>query len=201
MKEGGLVAGIGGLIGLGGGVVYAWLLMAGLRTWWLAAVGTPFLSLHTSPLSLALGYLIALAVVLFSIGWTVRQLGKVPIPALIAGGSGTGGLSNRSSVVRSRNRILVFASLGLAFAITIFALVSGTTASAGLFFGSGVLLLIAGLAFFSIWLRSGRETASPPRVAVAAQMGVKNSGRHPGRSMLCAALVGCACFCHRCGRG
>ena len=26
------------------------------------------------------------------------------------------------------------------------------------------------------------------------QMGIKNSGRHPGRSMLCAALVGCACF-------
>ena len=80
MKEGGLVAGIGGLIGLGGGVIYAWLLMAGLRTWWLAAVGTPFLTLHVAPLSLVLGYLIALVVILFSIGWTVRQLGRVPCP-------------------------------------------------------------------------------------------------------------------------
>ena len=78
--------------------------------------------------------------------------------------------------------------------MTIFALVSGVTASAGLFFGSGVLLLIAGLAFFSIWLRSGGRAASQPRVAVTAQLGIKNSGRHPGRSMLCAALVGCACF-------
>ena len=194
MKEGGLIAGIGGVIGLGGGVIYAWLLMAGLRTWWLAAVGTPFLFLHINPLSLVLGYLIALVVVLFSIGWTVRQFGKVPIPALIAGVSVADGLSNRSSGATARNRILAFASLGIALALTIFALVSRTTASAGIFFGSGVLLLIAGLAFFAIWLRSGRGMASQPRVAVTAQMGIKNSGRHPGRSMLCAALVGSACF-------
>ena len=194
MKEGGLIAGIGGVIGLGGGVIYAWLLMVGLRTWWLAAVGTPFLFLHINPLSLVIGYLIALTVVLFSIGWTVRQFGKVPIPALIAGVSVADGLSNRSLGATARNRILAFASLGIALALTIFALVSGATASAGLFFGSGVLLLIAGLAFFAIWLRSGRRVASQPSVAVTAQMGIKNSGRHPGRSMLCAALVGCACF-------
>ena len=194
MKEGGLIAGIGGLIGLGGGVVYAWLLMAGLRTWWLAAVGTPFLSLHINPLSLVLGYLIALIVVLFSIGWTVRQFGKVPVPALIAGGASAARLSNQNSAVRTRTPILAFASLGIALALTIFALVSETTASTGLFFGSGVLLLIAGLAFFSIRLRLGGRAASQPRVAVTVQMGIKNSGRHPGRSMLCAALVGCACF-------
>ncbi len=194
MKEGGLIAGIGGLIGLGGGVLYAGLLMAGLRTWWLAAVGTPFLSLHINPLSLVIGYLTALIVVLFSIGWTVRQLGKVPIPALIADGLSAGGPSNRSSGAGIQSRILAFASLGLALALTVFVLISETTASAGLFFGSGVLLLIAGLAFFSIWLRSGRGTMSSPRVAVTTQMGIRNSGRHPGRSMLCAALVGCACF-------
>ena len=194
IKEGGLIAGIGGLFGLGGGVVYAWLLMAGLRTWWLAAVGTPFLTLHVNPLSLVLGYLIALVVVLFSIGWTVRQVGKVPIPMLIAGGLGAGKLLNQSSGAVTRNRILAFGSLGVALALTIFTLVSETTASAGLFFGSGVLLLIAGLAFFSIWLQSGGRAASQPKVATTAQMGIKNSGRHPGRSMLCAALVGCACF-------
>ena len=78
--------------------------------------------------------------------------------------------------------------------MTIFVLISETAASAELFFGSGVLLLIAGLAFFAVWLRFGSRSASPPRAAVTVQMGIKNSGRHPGRSMLCAALVGCACF-------
>ena len=193
MKEGGLIAGIGCMIGLGGGILYAWLLMAGLRTWWLAAVGTPFLTLHVNPFSLVLGYLIALVVVLFSIGWTVRQFGKVPIPVLVAGGSGGSGFFNRRSGVGIWSRILAFASLGVALALTIFAFVS-TAASAGLFFGSGVLLLIAGLAFFFIWLRSSRGRTRQPKIAITAQMGIKNSGRHPGRSMLCAALVGCACF-------
>ena len=194
IQEGGLIAGIGGLIGLGGGIIYAWLLMAGLRTWWLAAVGTPFLFLHITPLSLILGYLIALIVVLLSISWTVRQVGKIPIPSLIAGISGASGLSNHGSGVHVLSRILAFASLGFALALTIFAFNSGATASVGLFFGVGVLLLIAGLAFFSIWLRSGGGARSQPRIAVTAQMGIKNSGRHPGRSMLCAGLVGCACF-------
>ena len=194
MKEGGLIAGVGSLIGLGGAVIYAWLLMAGLRTWWLAAVGTPFLSLYIRPFSLVLGYLISLVVVLFSIGWTVRQLGKIPIPALIAGGSGATGFFNQGSGAGIRNRILAFASLGLAFALTIFALASVVTASTELFFGSGVLLLIAGLAFFSVWLRSVRGVVSQPKGGVTVQMGIKNSRRHPGRSILCAALVGCACF-------
>ena len=194
MTESGLIAGLGSLVGLGGGIVYAWLLMAGLRTWWLAAVGTPFLTLHVNPLSLVLGYLIALVVVLFSIGWTVRQLGKIPVPALIAGGLGASRLSKRSLGAATHSRIFAFASLGIALGLTIFALVSETTASTGFFFGSGVLLLIAGLAFFSIWLRSSGRAASQPKVAVTVQMGIKNSGRHPGRSMLCAALVGCACF-------
>ena len=194
MKEGGLIAGIGGLIGLGGGVIYAWLLMAGLRTWWLAAVGTSFLTLHVNPLSLVLGYLIAFVVVLLSIGWTVRQLGRVAIPTLIASGSSADGLSSRSSGVRARSQILAFTSLGIALALTIFSLVSSDTASPGLFFGSGVLLLIAGLSFFSIWSRSGRRAESSPKIATTVQMGIKNSGRQPGRSMLCAALVGCACF-------
>ena len=110
-----------------------------------------------------MGYLIALVVILFSIGWTVRQLGKVPIPALIAGGLGASGLSKRSLGATARSRIFAVASLGLALTLTIFALVSETTASAGLFFGSGVLLLITGLAFFSIWLRSGGRAASQPR--------------------------------------
>ena len=194
IQEGGLIAGIGGLIGLGGGIIYAWLLMAGLRTWWLAAVGTPFLFLHINPLSLILGYLIALIAVLFFIGWTVRQVGKIPIPSLIAGISGASGLSNRGSGAHVLSRILAFASLGLALALTIFAFSSGATASVGLFFGVGVLLLIVGLAFFSVWLCSGGGARSQPRIAATTQMGIKNSGRHPGRSMLCAGLVGCACF-------
>ncbi len=194
VKEGGLLAGIGGVIGLGGAVIYAWLLMVGLRTWWLAAVGTPFLSLHINPLSLLLGYLIAVVVVLFSIGWTVRQFGKMPVWALMAGMSSAGALFSRSSGGLARRRIIAFASLGLTVALTIFAILSGATSSAGLFFGSGVLLLTAGLVFFSLWLRAATPSNAAFVRGRTVKMGVRNSARHPGRSILCTALVGCACF-------
>ena len=39
MSEGAVLAVIGALLGTGGALFYAWLLMTGLRTWWLAAVG------------------------------------------------------------------------------------------------------------------------------------------------------------------
>ena len=55
MGEGILLAGVGGVVGLAGAVVYAWLMMAGLRTWWVAAVGTSELFLHVKGLSLLLG--------------------------------------------------------------------------------------------------------------------------------------------------
>src|SRR6185503_7470533 len=46
---------LGSSLGLLGAVGYGYLMMAGLRTWWVDAVGTTALSLHVSPFSLAAG--------------------------------------------------------------------------------------------------------------------------------------------------
>ena len=189
IKESCLLAGIGGVIGLGGAVIYAWLLMVGLRSWWLAAVGTPFLVLHINLLSLGLGYFVAIIVVLFSIGWTVRKFGKLPVRALLAGDT----ILEHKTAGRFAP-IFAFVSLGLAAGLILFALVSGKTSSAPLFFGSGALLLAAGLAFFSIWLRTPSNSQFQNQRMRILRMGAKNCARHKGRSMLCAALVGCACF-------
>ena len=199
IKEGLLLAGVGGIIGLGGAMIYAWLMMVGLRTWWVAAVGTAMLKLHISFLSLVFGYFISIAIVLFSIGWTVRQLGKMPIRSLLAG------VTDEKTASRSRRlistQIVAFVSVGLACALIVFGLVSGTGASAGLFFGCGAFLLISGLAFFSVWLRkdlSHREKDFSPtkdfRPTSLWRMGARNSTRRPNRSMLCVALVGSASF-------
>ena len=190
LLEGGSLAGVGGAVGLGGAVLYAWLMMVGLRTWWITAVGTPFLSLHLNPLSLVFGYVISVGVVLFSIGWTVRRFGSLPVRALLAGVTAP----DRDSPGRMAP-VLAFAGLGLAAVLVGVALVSGEGASVGLFFGSGALLLVSGLAFTSLWFRAGGRRQDPlPGFARIARLGARNSTRHPGRSLLCAALVGCACF-------
>ncbi|MEK6235311.1 MAG: ABC transporter permease, partial [Planctomycetales bacterium] len=66
VREGFLVAALGGLLGVGIGIGYAWLMLAGLRSPWLwqAAVGSPFLQLHVTSstmIQLAAGYLISVA--------------------------------------------------------------------------------------------------------------------------------------------
>ena len=189
MGEGGILAGIGGAIGVVGAVGYAWLMMAGLRTWWVAAVGTQFLSLHVSPFSLLLGYLISIIVVLASIGWTIRRLGKISIRSLVAGATEFEEQTSGRVV-----RIVAFATAGIALALVLFTFIADVSSSPGLFFAIGTLLLITGFSFFALWLKldGASEDSSSRRNIV--RLGVRNCGRRPGRSMLCAALVGCACF-------
>ena len=187
--QGFVLAAAGGLLGLGGAASYAWLLLAGLRSWWLAAVGTPFLVLHLNPWSLALGWAISLLVVLFALGRTLRQCGRIPVRTLLAGGPIQG--EKKSA---GRARILAFAGLGLGLLALPPALLADAAVALGLFFASGAFLLVGGLAFFSLWLRGGRRQPLAAGALARARLGLWNSARHPGRSLLCAALVGCACF-------
>ncbi len=187
MIEGGVIAGIGCLAGLASAIVYAAFLMAGLRTWWVAAVGTSFLSLHVNFISLIIGYFAAVLVVLFSIWWAIRQLGKIPATALL------NGVTNVDETKPQRfARAIAIATAGLAGLSLPVALLSGGNSSAALFFITGALLLIAGFAFLSLWFRQQSRKVQPN--FGTARMSARNTARHPGRSLLCAALVGCACF-------
>jgi ABC-type antimicrobial peptide transport system permease subunit len=59
LSEGIVVALIGSAFGLLGAIAYAQLMMFGLRTWWVDAVGTTALKLHLSAPSLLIGELAA----------------------------------------------------------------------------------------------------------------------------------------------
>ena len=54
LVEGLLTAVIGSLLGMVAGVGYARLMLAGLQSWWLDAIVTPFLTLHVTALSLVI---------------------------------------------------------------------------------------------------------------------------------------------------
>ncbi len=58
LSEGAIVAVAGALLGALIGIGYAWLMITGLRTWWVAAITAPFLALHVVPLTLVIGSLI-----------------------------------------------------------------------------------------------------------------------------------------------
>ena len=76
-SEGVVLAVAGSVIGTLGAIAYAALLMTGLRTWWVDAVGTTALTLHITPLSLAAGALGGIAAAVACIWWTLRSLSGV----------------------------------------------------------------------------------------------------------------------------
>jgi putative ABC transport system permease protein len=186
LAEGIILAGTGALLGLGGALGYAWLLMAGLRTWWLPAVGTPELYLHVEPSSLAMGWIASVIAVLIAIVWTVRRLARVPPPALLAGSTVTPGPAKRGKLARP----LAFASGAIALVLILYMALTGGTSSPALAFGIGASILVSGLAAISLWLRRPRPTHRLTLLGMAA----RNGAASPGRSLLSVTLVAAACF-------
>jgi ABC-type antimicrobial peptide transport system permease subunit len=190
LAEGGLLAALGALVGVGFGVAYAWLMLVGLRTLWVEAVGSTDLNLHVGASSLAAGWAISVVFVLLAILGTIWKLGRMPSPALLAG----------SLVIPKKHgtrRITPwlawgFTAIGVALMGTAFAL--GEDSSPALAFGTGFALLVAGLAFFALWCRGSRGRGLGRGAVALYGMAARNSAWNPGRSMLSVALVASACF-------
>ena len=84
LYEGATVAGIGSLLGCLLAVGYAQLMIFGLQTWWLPAIGTPFIKFHASLWSLLSGVLITLVVIMYTIRNTVVKIGRASTTSLLA---------------------------------------------------------------------------------------------------------------------
>lgn len=188
-KEVLLIGGVGCLLGLIGAILYSELVMTGLRTWWVGAIGSPFLFLHITPSSLIIGYFIAFLVVLFATWRTIRQLGKIPTPSLLAG--------SKQYELKHSGRFMKISAVGsliLALLLVVTAIVMRLESSAIMFMSSGSLMLISGLCFLSIKFRALRKQVNVKKFVDLQYMSARNSSRFPGRSMICVALVACASF-------
>ena len=190
LVQGGLLAAVGSLIGLLGAVGYAHLMMLGLRTWWLPAVGTSRLTLHVSPTTLIIGFLASLVVVGLTIFLTVRKAGRTPTPQLLRGA-----VADRASRTGKAARWTAMIALGLAFSALAYAFIAGELDSPVIFGIAGPCLLVGLLAFFAVWIdRPQAGALSRPGWGAYLRMAVINSRRHRGRSLLSTTLVAFAAF-------
>ncbi|HEY5446360.1 MAG TPA: FtsX-like permease family protein, partial [Pyrinomonadaceae bacterium] len=89
LSEGLILALTGSLIGLVGAIAYGELMMLGLRTWWVGAVGTTSLRLHISPQSLVFGGLGGILAALVCVVLTLRGLKSQSARSLLAGNVST----------------------------------------------------------------------------------------------------------------
>lgn len=190
LAEGAILAALGGLIGIVGGVGYAAAMMAALRTIWRGAVGSSRLFLHVEPLSLAIGWVAALFVVILTVLLTLRRLRRAAPSALLKGNLTEGASRGRGLV----SAIAQWGGLLGGVALVALAWLADAESSPGLAMGAAFLLLIAGIAAFARWCRGGRERGSERLPSPLVGMAARNSAWNPGRSILSVALVASASF-------
>jgi ABC-type antimicrobial peptide transport system permease subunit len=85
IREGLVLAIAGSILGVIGAIGYGALLIYGLRTWWVGAVGTTALTLHISVASLVLGAAAGTVVALLCVVWTLRRVAEASPSRLLTG--------------------------------------------------------------------------------------------------------------------
>src|SRR5262249_13865181 len=196
LREGFVLAMAGSALGLTGAIAYGGLMMWGLRTWWVGAVGTTELKIHITPLSLFIGSIGGIVTAIVCIWWTLRSLSPAS-PRSLLGGTIDGELSMVSG--RPRRKFLGAAPVGVVFGFLGLLLLGAAAlkliGQVGGFFGAGTLLLVAILSFWLAWLKGDKkQTISGHGVLPMTMMGFRNTSTRPGRSVLCIALVAAAAF-------
>jgi putative ABC transport system permease protein len=202
LAEGTLLAAIGSLLGLVGAIAYAALLMHGLRTWWVGAVGTTSLTLHISWKWMVVGALGGIVAAVVCIFFTLRRLGRSSTRSLL---SGTIKEYSRKAAKAQRNAFLrAFATLRAKYLGIVLSVMGVSLLFAGAFqlipqsagfFGGGVVLLVAGVSFISNWLRrTKKHVIRGSGWWTIARLGFRNATYRPGRTVLCITLIASAAF-------
>jgi hypothetical protein len=132
----------------------------------------------------------------FAIWWAVRVLRRVP-PSALLNGETTPPVDPTKVGAPSRWAVRVgLGSLVLAVGLGVMGpFMPPGEPQAGTFFGSGAMLLTAGLAFVWGWMKRPRHrpvTGHGP--GALARLGARNATRNPTRSLLTAGLLAAAAF-------
>jgi len=188
LAEGAALAFLGGIVGALGGVGYAKVMLWGLTTVWRSAIGSAEIQFHATPASLFIGLCASTVVAVLTIWLTLRRQARQPPRELLAGE-----VRSPKSEVRSRGVWLALAYGLTAIGLVAWALMSGRNADAGVFFGAGSLLLIAGLAAAAAWLGRLGSEAGATHLTLRG-LGVRGCARRRTRSLATIALLACGSF-------
>jgi ABC-type lipoprotein release transport system permease subunit len=194
LVEGLFLSGIGASLGVPIGLLYAYAMIAGLRSWWIGAISVSFLDYHVQPVSLVLGWVLGTLSALLTILIATRQLKQIPIARLLKRQWESGpAFAGKKGLHRWLAAVCVLIAVSV---LAVGQFLQGQ-AQAGAFVGAGMLLLIAGLVWIYTRLRLVPATADRAiESGVISQLSFasSNAKRAPIRSILSIGLVAVASF-------
>lgn len=188
LVQGGLLALVGGVLGVVLGVIYDHAVLSALRTVWHGAIGTSALRLHLRASTIVLGALCGTGAALLPMWLASRRQARLSLR-----GSGAGA----DITARGRSPWPVL-GLAVVFMIGAAAVVAGTGSTrgkeaAGAFFAAGALMLACGLSLSNILLTGMRREQDSVGLDVV-RMGVRNLSRRRWRSLATVGLLSCGIF-------
>lgn len=193
IREGLAVAAIGVLAGMFAAVLYAALMITGLRTWWADAITISSLSLHVTPITISNGISSSLTVIVVTMLISIRGLTRQSPRRLMSGLVTSEQQTIESGPGRAILAAVVFAILALSALVA--PRFTHALPVAIAFFIGGALLLASSIAALVALFKRRHASAVIRRGRLAlAWLGLRNAARHRGRSVLSASLVACAAF-------
>jgi putative ABC transport system permease protein len=209
LGEGVMLAFIGGVLGAVGGIYFAKAMLHGLATVWRDAVGATALSFHFTGQTLVIGIFASVVVSAVTIWLALRKFVKRPARELLVGEIGTA----ESKAQSLKSKVIAMAALMVGGGLAGWAVVMGETANAGIFFGAGALVLVAGLGFAGAWLAKSSEGGAlrrpnlsdqisqgpaelgPPKPTLSlASLALRGCARRRKRSLATVAMLACGSF-------
>lgn len=204
VSEGVAVAFCGSLLGIVAAVYFAKLMIYGLTTWWIGAIGTQFLTLDVQPARLATAAGISLTLSAFVIWNAVRKSSQRGPRELLAGLTSDNLPASHRPVWNAALRLSLFMAFCMAIGLpaAIMAnLLPEQEAFGGMswkvvgFFLGGFSWLAVGLLFLRNRLqRRAGDAVEGSQISSLTGLSLANAARNPQRSLLTAALIAFATF-------
>ena len=186
-----VLATIGAAVGMIDAVGYGQLMVHGLRTWWVGAVGTNRLTFHFSAIPLLIGASAGIVTAIVCVTMSLRAVARLSPRTLLHAQAID---SDRSISAPTRRLAIVKWICAAAAAVMLLAGFFGFGNRAGLFFGAGSVLLTAAMCQFSASLRAREATAIAAGRWPLWRLGFRSAAFRPSRSVLSAALIAAAAF-------